>query len=199
MTTKRELGKITKSPRTGGPVSKFTPRPVDQDLYRKLMDILHEDALDYNFSATARVLGINRRTAQAWYKHPPDNPWINTILREAIIQVYYFLYNSKHKKFRKRAAIVRGSLHRLKLSELKEVIEENEANQSEAIKHLLITINEAPGQQISTRDLRLPAYNGGYSMRALRQAADVLMLDKVTQGFGEHKETFYRIPFSDSP
>lgn len=187
---------MTRPKRTEGPPSKFKPRPLDTDLFHTLFDILHDGCMENNYAATARVLGINPKTVKRWAITAPSDPWLNVVLQRAITEVYYFLANSRHKKFRKRAANVRGQLHRSGLSTLTEVIEDNEANNSGAVRHLLISLNEAPGQELSTRDLRKPAYSGGYSLRMLRQAADIMELERETTGFGEDKQTFYRLPRS---
>jgi hypothetical protein len=180
--------------RTEGETSKFTPTPLDEELYFKLFDILHDGCMKGNWSATARALGISTLTARKWGVKPPRDPWTNKRLDLTIREVYKFMVNSKHKGLRRRAQIVKGQLERSGLSSMKEYMEYNEQAQAGAVRHLLVTISRAADSQISLNDLRLPGIGGGYSMRSFRHAAEILQLDKVTEGFGSSKKTYYRLP-----
>lgn len=182
--------------RSKTPISKFTPQPLDEDLFFNLFDILHDGCFSGNWSATSRVLGLHPRTTREWSKKPPKGPWWNHILQAAIMEVYRSMANSTHKKTRKRAAVVRGMLHKAELHQLKDYMEYNEANNSTVRLELLVHINEAPGQELSTRDLRKAAYMGAYNQNSVREAAKQLCLIRETRGFGDDKQTFYRMPTS---
>ena len=181
-------------PRTKGPTSKFTVKPLDEDMFHTLFDILHDGCMEGNYAATARILGLHVNTVRKWAITAPKDPWANHRLRDAINFVYGSLVNSVHKKIRKRAAKVKSQLERAGLHKMTEYLEYNEANNAGAVRHLLVTLNLAQDQEVSTKQLRKPAFSGGYSMRALRQAAEVLQLDKETTGFGDDKETWWRLP-----
>ena len=185
------------SKRLKGPISKYSVPPLDEEMFHTLFDILHDGCMEGNYAATGRILDLHVNTVRKWAINAPKDRWANHVLKAAINFVYSTMVNSSHKKIRKRAQKVKAQLERAGLHKMTEYMEYNEANNAGAVKHLLTTLNEADGQEMSTADLRKPANSGGYSMRALRHAAQVLQLEKETSGFGDEKVTFYRIPRSE--
>ena len=177
-----------------GPISKFEVPELNEELFFKLFDILHDGCMEGNYSATARVLGISRLTAIRWSKQPPKGPWWNHILHIAVSEVYQSMTRSKHKRIRKRAEKVAGALHRADLHDLKDYIDFNEANNSDVQRALLVEVNEAPQRRMTLTQLKKPAHLGAYSVRAIREAAVQLSLVREVSGFGEDKEVTYRMP-----
>ena len=175
-----------------GPLSKYTVTPLDEDLYFELFDILHDGIFRGNYNATARCLSVSRPTAMKMAHTAPRQHYWNGVLRQTIQELLQNMATSRHKRIRERVLEVKSRLNRSsKAFALAEYIQWNENNNSGAVLHLAKLIRRRPLGEISTRELRLPANSGGYSMRTLRQAADILMLRKETRGFGEDKETWY--------
>jgi hypothetical protein len=172
--------------------------PLDEDLFYTLFDILHDTIYKGNYSATARALSISPITAKRWARHPPTSQsWWNVILAHTIQQLCSQMRHSNSRTHQKQAKLAIAQLTRHNVSQLVSNIERDDHTEDGAVRHLLIKLNEAPGQTLSTQQLRLPAYSGGYTLRTFRAAAVRLMLDKDTEGFGPDKVTYYSIPRDD--
>lgn len=172
----------------------FRPKELDQELFHELFHILHGSMLRGNYSATSRVLGCTRKTAIRYATTAPTQWWWNKLLVEVIKDVYADLVQSGSKLSRGYAKRAMTDLMRV-IPRDAEYMEFNAANNDGARKHLLSLFREL--DQVSTRQLKLPRFSGGHSPRILRRAAEELELDKVTEGYGDEKVTYYRLPESD--
>lgn len=169
-------------------------RTLNPDRFLELFHILHGSIFRGNFSATSRALGITRVTAIKYATEAPKQWWWEDVLINVIKTAYAEMVQSGSKRTRGLAKRAINDLTRI-LPREAEYMEFNAANQSNARRHLLSLFREY--DQISTRQLRKPAFSGGYSYSSLRRAADDLELDKETTGFGDEKVTYYRLPESD--
>lgn len=186
---------MPKKRQSKGPTSKFSPQPLDEDMFFKLFDILHDGCMEGNWSATARVLGITHVTARAWSKKPPKGPWWNHILHIAISEIYQSMARSKHKKIRKRAEKVAGQLHKAELHKLLDYAQFNEVNNSTVQRDLLVLMHQR--EELTLQELKKPGNLGSYSARAIREAATQLGLIRTISGFGKDKQVTYRMPTED--
>lgn len=168
--------------------------PADDNLFHDLFDILHETCLNGNWSATARILDVSIPTAKRWNQHPPKQRWWPDLLQIAIRECTRQMRLSAHKKHRKRAALAADQLSRHGLRDAAEQLEKDDIADEGCVRNLLAIINEAPGQTISTAELKKSRYSSEYSLRAYRYAAERLCLDKETEGFGADKVTYWSMP-----
>lgn len=172
---------------------------VSPQLFRRLFDTVYIDLLNGSTSMMAVLLGVGHRRITSWQNSEPTSPWVAIscahILKNAIRQ-YRASGTKKHRNIAARVMKTHAYQDALKLLGDSHTPDDYEGP-DDAVKHLLMTINEQPGQIISTKDLRLAAYSGGYTLRTLRTAAETLRLDIKTEGFGENKQTYYSIPRSD--
>lgn len=189
--------KASKKHHIHGPTSKWEPKPLDEDMFYELFDILHDGCFEGNWSQTARVLCVGQRTIRNWSKQPPRGSWWNHILTQLINECYQSMVHSKHKKIRKRAEKIKGQLHRAGLHTLQDYLIWNEANNSDVQRALLVAINETDTQSMTLQELKKPAHLGAYSERAIRAAAESLGLVREVTGFGKEKIVTYRMPTSD--
>lgn len=169
----------------------YTPQPLDEDLFAELLHVLHQILFDGNWSATSRALGVSKPTAIRWVNKPPANPWMNVVLRTIIRDLTRQMRMSPHKRHTKRAQEAIKRLQTLPQAELD--IDEAD-DPSDAIRDVLISLNQAPGQELTLDEIRQKT---GRSRRTIRLAAARLCLHKETTGFGEDKETYYSIPRGD--
>ena len=184
-------------PRTPPPKSRIKHPTLDENKFYQLFDILHDNIYEGNWSATARALGISTPTARRWFTEPPKQYWWNFVLTQVIRENIRQLRLSRNRKHKQLARIATAALARHAQKDLLMDVDNETTHEEGALKHLLIIVNEAPGQTISTRDLRKPAFSGGYSMSTLRATAKALGLKRETEGFGEDKQTYYSMPRSD--
>jgi hypothetical protein len=168
--------------------------PPDDGLFHDLFDILHETCLAGNWTATARILDVSIPALKRWNRNPPQQRYWIFVLQHAIREVTRQLRQSPHKKHRRLAKLAIDQLSRHRLADAAEQLEKDETADDGVVRHLLSIINEAPGQTISTKDLKKARYSGEYSLRAFRYAAERLQLDKETEGFGADKVTYWSMP-----
>lgn len=168
--------------------------PADDDRFHELFDILHETCLNGNWSATARVLDVSVPTCRRWNTKPPQQRFWPVLLAHAIRECCRTLRSSPTKKHRKRARLAIDQLSRHSYATEADQLERDEIAEDGCARYLLTLINEAPGQTISTAELRKAKHSGAYSMRAFRYAAERLCLDKETEGFGADKVTYWSMP-----
>lgn len=181
-------------PRTKSLATLIALPPADDGLFHDLFDILHETCLGGNWSATARVLDVSIPALKRWNKHPPKQRYWPLVLTHTIRECTRQLRNSPTKKHRKRAALAAAQLSRHRLGDAAETLQKDEIADDGCARYLLTLINEAPGQTISTAELRKAKHSGAYSIRAYRYAAERLCLDKETEGFGADKVTYWSMP-----
>lgn len=169
------------------------PEKLNTELFRDLMDLLYVRVMQGNIRGTARLLGISSKTMQKWTSTTPpvSQWWWNIILIHCIRETYKSMHSSKSKKTKRASRQLISDLSRI-LPRDAEYMEWNEARDSGARRHLLSLFVDH--DQVSTKMLRQERYAQGYTPRALREAARVLELDRVTEGFGDDKVTYYRLP-----
>ena len=169
--------------------------PLDKELFHELLDILYYGIFEENWTAVARVLDTSVPTVKRWFVNPPKQRWWNYILERTIRELVAHMREHPKKRMRRKARKITDQLSRYtNLRTLQAYVETDEVENAGSVRHLLMTVNEAPGQTISTADLRKPAHSGGYSLRTLRRAAQHLGLEIDTEGFGEDKLTYYSMP-----
>lgn len=168
--------------------------PADDNLFHDLFDILHETCLNGNWTATARVLDVAVPTLKRWNQNPPQQRFWPVLLTHAIRECTRQMRGSAHRKHRKRADLAIQQLSRHGLKDAAEQLQTDDIADDGCARHLLMLINEAPGQTIKVSDLKKARYSGEYSMRAFRYAAERLCLDKETEGFGADKVTYWSMP-----
>jgi len=172
---------------------RFDPKPMDEEQFHHLFDVLHDGCFLGNWTATARALGISVTTARKWSTTPPKRPHEAKVIELAIREVHEYMTSHRSKKIRKRAnkvwnQIARGDPEKAKL------IEANTHSNSGAISHLLKLISQKPTLEIDSEELFKLANMGGYNRRTLQSAAEHLQLEKETKGFGKDKITWYKLP-----
>lgn len=179
-------------PRPKAPVSKFTPTPLDPTIFTQLYDILLYDCFEGNYSATARALSISILSARKYEKAPPTNAWWSFVLLKTIKEVHQFLAQSSRSKYRLRARRVLSALSKTQFHEDAEYMLWNQNSASLAVRHLLSVM--VKHKKIDVKDLRKAGISGGYSIRILRHAAQILQLERETVGYGEDKITYWVLP-----
>ena len=168
---------------------KYELPPLDEDLFEELFHILHSVLLNSNWAATSRTLGVSRATAMKWVNSPPKNPWWNFVLRHVIRELTRQLRMSHIKAHRKRARL---ALHRLQeLPAVSGEPVEVDWDPDESVQEVLIALNEAPGQTLTTAELKRIT---SLTARQIRAAAIRLCLVREVEGFGEDKVAYYSIP-----
>ena len=176
-------------------LAKISLPPLDQDLFKELLDIL-KLTFNGNYSAIARMLDITRQTLVNWEKNPPKGKWWNHILLEAIKETRLLLSQSGKKKYRKAAAKIPHRLGLLGINELNSSMEFETIHQSGSVPHLLRVLLHFGGT-VRLDTLKKERWSGGYSMRTLRNAAETLQLKRTVEGFGADKEGIWSIPTED--
>lgn len=167
----------------------YVPQPLDQEVFDELLHILHSVLLNGNWAATARALGISKPTAVRWVNQPPKQNHWNMILRHIIRELTAQLRASPHKKHRIRA---RTALARLQeLPAVKGDTVDVDWDPTESVREVLIALNEAPGQTLTSRELRRITTLRPSQLTAIAQR---LCLTKETEGFGKDKVTHYSLP-----
>lgn len=168
--------------------------PSSDEKFHELFDILHETCLGGNWSATARCLDVSVPTCRRWNTAPPQQRFWPVLLAHAIREACRELRISGSKKHKRRARLAIEQLSRHGHSTPAEELEKDEIADDGVVKRLLQIVNEAPGQTISTAELKKAKYSGEYSLRAFRYAAERLQLDRETEGFGADKVTYWSMP-----
>lgn len=173
----------------------WEPPPLNTDLFHTLYFVLRVILYNHNTSAVARLLNIDRRTADRWITEPPKYHWINGTLRQIIRDRIKYAQHHKTKKIRLRAKEALDHLNayakeRTYAADGTEHADEHIDTGGLCARALLEIVARKP---ISTAELRRGKYSI-YTLRAYRLAAEQLCLDKRTTGFGPEKITWYALP-----
>jgi hypothetical protein len=166
---------------------------LDVDEFNKLTDVLFE-LLKENHSKCARILGISRSTWKKWERHPPRQWWWTLVLR-AVIKSYITGLRARRGLTGKHRRTVMELLRRVPQGdEFMADIEAQAYNIEGAARYLRDTLG---GRGMFWDQLRKSANNGGYTEQTLRSAARMIGVVKRTEGFGEDKRSYWRLPNED--
>lgn len=161
------------------------------ELYFALRVILYQG----NNSATARTIGISRRTADRWITEPPQDPWAAITMRYILMDRIKYAQHHHTKAVRRRAkeALDHINIHAKKRTYASDGTEhmDHEIDHTGLCARALLEI--VARKPISTAELRKGRYST-YTLRSYRRAAEQLCLDKRTTGFGPEKITWYALP-----
>lgn len=156
-----------------------------------LLDLLFE-ATKENNAYCARLCGVDRRTWLKWNTAPPTEWYWPMVLRAAIKHVMSQMIAQRRAtthKFRRR--ILEAMSRIPKNDDWQEEIAEMAYTAQGAELHLR-TLLARRGKFWS--EIQLAANNGGYSKAMLRTAARNIGIVKRQEGFGEDKDSFWRLP-----
>lgn len=183
---------MEKSTRRQIKLPKFEPE-LDTDEFNKLTDVLYE-LMKEKGAACARVLGISRSTWRKWTTNPPRQWWWNIVLR-AVIKQYITALKSRRGLTGKHRRRVMEALSRIpQADEFMEEIDQMAYNIEGCALYLRDTLG---GKGMFWDELRKPANNGGYTEQTLRRAARKLGVVRRSEGFGDDKRSYWRLPNED--
>ena len=166
---------------------------LDLDEFNALTDLLFE-VFKENHAACARVLGISRLTWKKWEQTPPTWPYWNVVLRY-VIKSYLPALAARRGITKKHHARIVAQLSQLRDgNKLGEEIGSLAYNLSGAEAHLRRLLRD---KGMFWDQIRLPKYAGGYDNRTLRAAAKALGVVKSSEGYGENKRSYWRLPDQD--
>jgi hypothetical protein len=166
---------------------------LDTDEFNQLTDILFE-LFKENHSACARVLGVSRLTWRKWEKEPPTWPWWNLVLRH-IIKSYLAPLAARRGLTKKHRQVLLDRFNSLTDgSEMLDEIDRLAYDIAGAATHLRRLLSR---KGMFWDEIRLPAHCGGYNMKTLRRAAKQIGVIKSSEGYGENKRSYWRLPDQD--
>lgn len=172
---------------------KFRKPKLDVDEFNALTDVLFE-VFKENGSKCANVLDISRSTWTKWTTDPPRQWWWNLVLRSVIKSAITGLHSRRGFTAKHRRSVM-DLLSKVPESEaLLGEIEAETYNVDGAQHFIRLTLG---GKGIYWDELRKPANCGGYSERTLRKAARMIGVVKKSEGFGEDKRSYWRLPNED--
>jgi hypothetical protein len=183
---------MRKSTRRQTKLIDFEPK-LDAEEFNALTDVLFE-LVKENHSKCSRLLGISRSTWKKWEKQPPTWPWWNLVLR-AIIKHYITGLHARRGFTAKHRKSVMDLMSRIPQSdEFLDEIASMAYDVHGASQYLRLTLG---GKGMFWDELRKPANCGGYSPATLRKAAKMIGVVKRSEGFGEDKRSYWRLPNED--
>jgi hypothetical protein len=188
--------KVTRSKINRQRVQTWEPRPLNKAEFHELYFTLRVIINKGSISATARQLGLSRKTADRWITIPPTDPHYNISLRSVVMELIKWCQHHKSKEIRQRARealdhINKYAKQRSFASDGTEHIDDDIDTGDTCARELLEHLTRK--SYISTRELRAGKYSS-FSLQAYRLAAVRLCLDKRTDGFGDDKVTWYALP-----
>ncbi len=173
-------------------IQKFNPK-LDIEEFNQLTDILFE-LFKENAAGCARALGISRITWKRWEKDPPQWPFWNLVIRH-VIKSYLPQLAARRGLTRKHQARIIAQLSALRDGDqLGEEIGTLAYQLSGAEAHLKALLLR---KGMFWHEIRTAANCGGYTSQTLRKAARGLGVVKTTEGFGEKKRSYWRLPDQD--
>lgn len=148
-----------------------------------------------NGAYCCRLLGISRPTWRKWVKETPTEWYWPIVLRQAIKLTLSSMIAQRRATSKKFQNDV---LHQLaKIPNSKE-FEDEIANMAYDIRGAQSHLRELlikKGRWWS--EISSAAHAGGYSKATLRKAAKALGVVKTIEGYGEDKDSFWRLPNED--
>lgn len=173
-------------------IQAFTPK-LDIAEFNSLTDLLFE-VFKENSAACARALGISRITWKRWESSPPTWPFWNIVIRHVIKSYLPSLAARRGITAKHQARIIK------QLSELKDADRFGEeigtlAYQLSGAEAHLRKLLSAKGMH--WHEIRAVAKCGGYTPKTLRRAAKLLGVVKTSEGYGDHKRSYWRLPDQD--
>lgn len=183
---------MEKSSRRQIKLPKFDPK-LDVDEFNQLTDILYE-LMKENGAKCARILGISRSTWRKWTANPPRQWWWTVVLR-TVIKHYVTALNARRGLTGKHRRRVMEMLSKIPQSE--EFMEELAAMAYDLEGCARYLRDTLAGKGMFWDELRKPANCGGYTEQTLRKAARMIGIVKRSEGFGEEKRSYWRLPNED--
>lgn len=164
---------------------------LDIDEFNKLTDLLFEAAKENN-AYCARLLGVSTITWKKWTNDPPTWPWWNLVLRQAIKHLIANLVAQRRMNTKKHKQRVIQALARIPQSD---IMEDSIASLAYDIRGAELHLRNLLARRGMFADEIYKAGNaGGYTPRMLRTAAKKLGVVKQSEGFGEDKRSYWRLP-----
>jgi hypothetical protein len=183
---------MEKSARRQIKLPKFDPK-LDVDEFNQLTDILFE-LMKESGSRCARILGISRSTWRKWTTNPPRQWWWNVVLR-TVIKHYITALHARRGLTGKHRRTVMDMLAKIPHSD--EFMEELAAMAYDLEGATRFLRDTLAGKGMFWDELRKPANSGGYTQQTLRKAARMIGVVKRSEGFGDEKRSYWRLPNED--
>lgn len=159
-----------------------------------LLDLLFV-ATKENNAQCARLLGINRKTWQKWNVEPPTAWYWPLVIRAAIKHTLSSMVAHRRGTTMKWKRYILETLSRIPQSK---DFEEEIANMAYDIRGAQQHLRDLLARRgMFWSNIQTTANSGGYSKATLRKAAKALGVIKTQEGYGEDKDSFWRLPNED--
>lgn len=159
-----------------------------------LLDLLFQ-ATSENSTQCSRLLGIARPTWKRWSQHPPTEWYWPLVLRAAIKHTLSQIISQRRATSAKFRSHILESLSKVPHSKDFEVDIANLAYEARGAELHLRTLLVRRGMWWS--EIQKTANSGGYSKATLRKAAKSIGVVKRQEGYGDEKDSFWRLPNED--
>lgn len=174
-------------------LKRSTPQADPQET-EALIDLLYQ-ATKENSAHCARLLDISRGTWYKWVKSPPTAWYWPLVLRAAIKHTLSQVVSQRRATSKKFQRSILEALSKIPHSRDFEVEIANMAYEARGAELHLRTILSRRGMWWS--ELQKTANSGGYSKHMLRRAAKSVGVVQKQEGYGEDKDSFWRLPNED--